>query len=113
MSTDPLHQGSEHLIIVPDREVAEEIAEELREEGFLWVRVVREVARTEEDDEDHEWAVHIVDTRLPDTAGGGAYEGLRERFVELARQHDGWYDEPGDERPPTDGTQPTGEERGE
>ena len=97
MSTTP-HPGSEHLIILPDREVAEELAEDLREEGFEQVRVVREAARTEEDDEDHEWAVHIVDTRLPDAAGGGAYEGLRERFTELAREHDGWYDEPGDDR---------------
>lgn len=101
MSTEPLHPGSEHLIIVPDREVAEDIAEELREEGFEHVRVVREAATTEEDDEGHEWGVHVVDTRLPDASGGGAYEGLRERFIELAREHDGWYDEPGDDRPPT------------
>lgn len=99
-STEP-HTGSEHLIILPDRETADQIAEELREEGFSQVRVVREAARTEEDDEDHEWAVHVVDTRLPDAPGGGAYEGLRERFTELAREHDGWYDEPGDPRPPT------------
>lgn len=101
MTSEPLHPGSEHLIILPDREVAEEIAEELREEGFLWVRVLREAARNQEhgeDDREVEWAVHIVDTRLPDAAGGGAYEGLRERFTELAREHDGWYDEPGDDR---------------
>ena len=30
----------------------------------------------------------------------GAYEGLRERFTEVARQSGGWYDEPGDDRPP-------------
>lgn len=101
VSIEPLHPGSEHLLIFPDREVAEEIAEELREDGFDSVRVVREAARTEEDDEDHEWAVHVVDTRLPDASGGGAYEGLRERFTALARQHDGWYDEPGDARPAT------------
>lgn len=101
MSTERPHPGSEHLIILPDREVAEELAEELREEGFDQVRVVREAARTEEDDEDHEWAVYVLDTRLPDTDGSGAYEGLRERFVEVARQNGGWYDEPGDPRPPT------------
>lgn len=95
-----MHPGSEHLIILPDRETAEEIAEELREEGFEHVRVVREAARTEEDDEDHEWAVYVLDTRLPDTSGGGAYEGLRERFTDLAQEHGGWYDEPGDPRPP-------------
>ncbi|MGO0577651.1 ribonuclease E inhibitor RraB [Ornithinimicrobium panacihumi] len=95
-----LHPGSEHLIILPDRDVAEELAEELRDEGFEHVRVVREAAKTEEDDEDHEWAVYVLDTRLPDAEGGGAYEGLRERFTEFARQNDGWYDEPGDPRPP-------------
>lgn len=100
MSTEQPHPGSEHLIILPDREVAEDLAQELAEEGFDHVRVVREAARTEEDDEDHEWAVYVLDTRLPDTAGSGAYEGLRDRFVEVARQHDGWYDEPGDPRPP-------------
>ncbi|GAA1173728.1 hypothetical protein GCM10009584_13590 [Ornithinimicrobium humiphilum] len=96
MSTEPLHTGSEHLLILPDREIAEEIAEELREEGFEHVRVLREAARTEEDDEDAEWAVHVVDTRLPDLAGDAAYEGLRRRFAALAREHDGWYDQPGD-----------------
>lgn len=93
------HAGSEHLLVLPDREIAEEIAEELREEGFEHVRVVREASRTEDDDEDHEWAVHVVDTRLPDVPGDGAYEGLRERFTDLVREHDGWYDQPGDARP--------------
>ena len=97
---EELHPGSEHLIILPERDAAEELADELREEGFDQVRVVREAAKTEEDDEAVEWAVHVVDTRLPDTEGGGAYEGLRERFTDYARQNDGWYDEPGDPRPP-------------
>src|SRR5699024_4213258 len=102
VSTTP-HPGSEHLIILPDREVAEELAEDLREEGFEQVRVVREAARNQEhgeDDRDVEWAVYVLDTRLPDTSGSGAYEGLRERFTEVARQSGGWYDEPGDDRPP-------------
>lgn len=104
MSTDAPHPGSEHLIILPDREVAEELAEELSEEGFEQVRVVREAARNQEhgeDDGEVDWAVYVLDTRLPDTEGGGAYEGLRERFVQVAREHDGWYDEPGDPRPAT------------
>ncbi|MGD8149417.1 hypothetical protein [Ornithinimicrobium sp. Y1694] len=97
------HQSSEHLIILPERDVAEELAEELREEGFEHVRVVREAARNQEhgeDDREVEWAVYVLDTRLPDTMGGGAYEGLRERFIAVAEEHDGWYDEPGDPRPP-------------
>lgn len=97
---EPPYPGSDHLLVLPDRETAEAIAEELREEGFGDVRVVREAARTEEDDESHEWAVHLHDTRLPDAEGGGAYEGLRDRFIALAEEHDGWYDQPGDPRPP-------------
>src|SRR5699024_10650656 len=57
VSTTP-HPGSEHLIILPDREVADELAEELRDEGFEQVRVVREAARNQEhgeDDRDVEW----------------------------------------------------------
>lgn len=92
--------GAEHLLIVPERETAEQIAEELAEEGFAHVSVVREASRTEDDDEAHEWAVHVVDERLPDASGGGAYEGLRERFAALATEHDGWYDDPADPRPP-------------
>lgn len=97
------HTGSEHLIILPDREVAEAVAEELTEEGFEHVRIVREAAANQEHGEDGrevEWAVYVLDTRLPETEGGGAYEGLRERFTEVAREHGGWYDEPGDPRPP-------------
>ncbi|MFK5646910.1 ribonuclease E inhibitor RraB [Ornithinimicrobium sp. LYQ121] len=100
MTTASPHPGSEHLLVLPDRDAAERIAEDLRDEGFEQVRVVREAAATEDDDEAHEWAVHVLDTRLPDSSGGGAYEGLRERFTELVAEHDGWYDEPGDPRPP-------------
>lgn len=92
--------GAEHLLIFPERATAEAVAEELAEEGFAHVSVVREASRTEDDDEAHEWAVHVVDHRLPDATGGGAYEGLRERFATLATEHAGWYDEPGDPRPP-------------
>ena len=103
-TTEPPHTGSEHLLGLPDRDVAQEIAEELREEGFEHVRVVRGASRSQErgeDGRDVEWAVHVLDTRLPDAPGGGAYEGLRDRFTDLAREHDGWYDEPGDDRPAT------------
>lgn len=95
------HPGSEHLIILPDRDVAQEIAEDLLEEGFEQIRVIREVARTEEDDEDAEWAVYVVAHSSPDVASGGTTEALRERFTQIARRNDGWYDAPGDSRPPT------------
>lgn len=96
------HAGSEHLIVLPERKAADALAEELREEGFEHVRVVAETSRTTEGRERDQWAVYVLDTRLPDTSGGGAYEGLRDRFVDVARQHGGSYDQPGDARPPTD-----------
>ncbi|WP_109471029.1 ribonuclease E inhibitor RraB [Ornithinimicrobium cavernae] len=92
--------GAEHLLIFPERETAESVADQLAEEGFDRVSVIRETLRTEDDDEAHEWAVHIVDRRLPEAEGGGAYEALRDRFAGLATAHEGWYDEPGDPRPP-------------
>lgn len=100
MESSSERPGAEHLLIFPERETAESIAQELTEEGFAHVSVVREASRTEDDDEAHEWAVHVVDQRLPDTVGSGAYEGLRERFSSLATEHDGWYDDPADPRPP-------------
>lgn len=99
-AADPPRPGAEHLLIFPERDTAQRVADDLAEEGFADVRVVRDALRTEDDDEAHEWAVVVVDQRLPDSLGGGAYEGLRERFSALATDHDGWYDEPGDPRPP-------------
>ncbi len=83
-----------------DRAEAEAVAEDLGEEGFRQVRVVPE-GQSQPGQGESGWVVHVSDTRLPDAAGGGAYEGLRERFTDLAREHDGWYDEPGDPRPAT------------
>ena len=65
---------SEHLMVFPDRDDADRIAEDLRDEGFTEVRVVREALAGEDDSEDHE------------------AQGLRERFAALAEEHDGWYD---------------------
>jgi len=95
----PLHPGSHHLLVLPDREAAEAIAGGLREEGFADVRV-REIRPDGQGAAGSEWGVLVRDTRLPDTEGGGAYEGLRERFIALADEHGGWYHEPGDPRPP-------------
>lgn len=89
--TEQPHPGAEHLIALPDRAAAERIAADLADEGFEQVRVAESGGR---------WVVHIVDTRLPAAEGGGAYEGLRQRFTALAQEHGGVYDEPGDPRPP-------------
>lgn len=74
-------------MVFPDRDDAERIADELGEEGFLEVRVVREALAGEDDGEDHEWAVHVVDDGRSESAGA-----LRERFTALAEEFDGWYD---------------------
>lgn len=101
------HPGSEHLLTFPDREVADQVAADLDAEGFTQVRVTRVAARTGRDARTPGWAVFVRDERLPATRGGGAYEGLRERFTALVYEHGGWYDEPGDPRPPA-GDPPAG-----
>ncbi len=83
---------TEHLIVLPERDVAEEIADELREEGFTQVRVVRMELAGEDDDEAAEWAVHVVEEMVEDKTGAVA-KGLRERFEALAEDHHGWYDD--------------------
>ena len=102
--TDGARAGAEHLLTFPAQAVAEEVAETLAEEGFAQVFVVAMASSAEViDDQRGEgsgWAVRVLDDRLPDASGGGAYEGLRERFAILATEHGGSYDEPGDPRPP-------------
>jgi hypothetical protein len=73
----------EHLLVFPDRDVAEEIADDLDSEGFAEVHVVREALAGEDDSEDHEWAVYV---RTPDEQAYAA------RFEALAEENDGWYD---------------------
>ena len=76
----------EHLLVLPDRELAEELADELALEGFAEVRVVREALAGEDDAEDHDWAVYVRD---PD---GGDPTVTAARLQALAEAHDGWYD---------------------
>lgn len=82
---------SEHLLVFPDRDVAEQVAAELEDEGFTSVRVVREALAGEDDSEAHEWAVHVVEAMVADESGAVA-QGLRDRFSALVEEHDGWYD---------------------
>jgi hypothetical protein len=92
---------TEHLIVLPERAAAEEIADGLREEGFTEVRVVRMAhagrgprpARAGDDDaEDAAWGVHVVEEMVEDETGAVA-QGLRDRFAALAEEHHGWYDD--------------------
>ena len=73
---------SEHLLVFPDREVADEVAEELSGEGFSEVRVVREALAGEDDAEDHEWAVYVREENVVDESRPVA-QGLRDRFEAL------------------------------
>ena len=69
----------------------DKLYEDLRDEGFTEVRVVREALAGEDDSEDHEWAVHVREEMVADESGA-VEQGLRERFAALAEEHDGWYD---------------------
>ena len=82
---------SEHLMVFPDRETADQVAAELADEGFTEVRVVREALAGEDDSEDHEWAVHVREEMVADDSGP-VEGGLRDRFAALADEHGGWYD---------------------
>ena len=82
---------SEHLLVFPDRDTADEVASELTDEGFGGVRVVREALAGEDDSEAHEWAVHVVEEMVADESGP-VESGLRDRFQALAQEHGGWYD---------------------
>ncbi|MEI2776194.1 MAG: hypothetical protein V9G19_09535 [Tetrasphaera sp.] len=82
---------SEHLLIFPDQGVAEQIAAELREEGFTEVRVIRAPLAGEDDPEADEWAVYVREANVVDETGAVA-GGLHDRFVALTSEHDGWYD---------------------
>ena len=74
---------AQHLIVLPERDAAEEVADELQAEGWADVRVVREALAGEDDSEAHEWAVYV---RTP------ADPAYAVRFQALAAAHDGWYD---------------------
>jgi hypothetical protein len=77
--------------VLPEREAAEALADELEAEGLPEVRVVREALAGEDDSEDHEWAVHVREEMVADESGP-VEGGLRDRFEALAREHGGWYD---------------------
>ena len=74
---------SEHLLVFPERDTADEVAAELSDEGFSEVRVIREALSGEDDSEAHEWAVHV---RTPDEPAYAV------EFLAIAERHDGWYD---------------------
>ena len=91
---------SEHLLVFGGRDVAEQVAAGLADEGFTEVRVVREALSGRgprpagagaDDAEDHEWAVYVREDNVADESGP-VEGGLRDRFEALAEEHGGWYD---------------------
>ena len=82
---------SEHLLVFPDKDAAEEVAEELSGEGFTEVRVLREALAGEDDSQDHEWAVYVREENVVDESRPVA-QGLRDRFEALVEERGGWYD---------------------
>ena len=83
----------EYLLVFPERDVAESVAEELRDdEEFAQVKVVREALAGEDDSEAHEWAVYVRVDTIDDESSAPA-RALTERFQTLAAEHEGWVDE--------------------
>ncbi|GAA2088874.1 hypothetical protein GCM10009801_52810 [Streptomyces albiaxialis] len=72
-----------HVLVLPDRDAAEEVAEEL--EDLLGLaeepQLVREALAGEDDAEDAQWLVVLEDPR-------GTYDP--EKLDALAATHDGW-----------------------
>ncbi|WP_265445492.1 ribonuclease E inhibitor RraB [Flexivirga meconopsidis] len=82
----------EYLMVFPERDAAEEVAEELADDDFGSVRVLSEALAGEDDAEDVNWVVHVVQDTVDDPAGAVA-RALSERFSALAEEHDGWLDD--------------------
>lgn len=95
------HSGGviDYLLVFPSRDDAEEVADELREEEFSEVRLVREALAGEDDSEDHEWAVYVRLDTIDDETSAAA-RALGERFEQLAEDRKGWLDEDVESRRP-------------
>ncbi|AXK33695.1 hypothetical protein DVA86_14550 [Streptomyces armeniacus] len=72
-----------HILVFPDRDAAEEVAEQLRERFGVREEpeLVREALAGEDDAEDAQWLVVVED-------GEGRY--APEPLAELAAEYDGW-----------------------
>ena len=76
---------SEHLMVFPDRETADQVAAELADEGFTEVRVVREALAGEDDSEDHEWAVYVREEMVADEPGDEDEQRTRDQTRQIGR----------------------------
>lgn len=81
-----------YLLVFPDRDNAEVVAEELADDDFTSVRVLAEALAGEDDAEAVDWVVHVVQDTVDDPTSAVA-RALIERFTDLAQEHDGWLDD--------------------
>ncbi|WP_165985606.1 hypothetical protein [Streptomyces sp. YIM 98790] len=72
-----------HILVLPDRDTAEEAAEEVAELLDLeeWPPVVREALAGDDDAEDAQWVIVVEDP-------GGRHDA--DRLRALAEEYDGW-----------------------
>ena len=82
---------TEHPLVFPERDDADEVAQELRDEGFTEIRVIRQPLAGEDDPEADEWAVYVREANVADETGPVA-DGLRDRFEATVADRGGWYD---------------------
>lgn len=83
---------AEYLIVFPERADADAVAEELREDDFAEVRVIREALAGEDDGEAHDWAVYVRVDTIDDPTSAVA-RALVERFEATAGERGGWLDQ--------------------
>ncbi len=84
-----------YLLVLPDRDDAEALAEDLAvelEDELGEVRVVREALSGEDDAEDHDWAVHVQVAGDDDGSLATGLGRLRSRLSALAEEYGGWLD---------------------
>ncbi|NHN57101.1 hypothetical protein G9U51_15125 [Calidifontibacter sp. DB0510] len=81
----------EYLMVFPQRDDAEAVADELREDDLAQVRVVRDALAGEDDSEDHDWAVHVRVDTIEDPSSAPA-RALSDRFEAMATERGGWLD---------------------
>lgn len=77
----------EHLLVFPDRDAAEAVADSIDRHDYARVQVIREALSGEDDAEAHEWAVYIVDERATSDE-----RAERQWMASLATANDGWYE---------------------
>lgn len=73
------------LITLPEREDAEELAEELRDQGYEPCAVHRDLLAGEDDDEDADW---VVEVRTGPHGGPAAFE--EPHLASLAEDYGGF-----------------------